>query len=838
MLSSSFSAELEDINQQIPIANNPQFGLFALIFIIILLFLLVIAIRIIFLEKRHSAVINSLTDPVLCVDPDGLITYFNQSASDTFALKNQKSSKPHFLSIIKKSLHPDFQEKFTKYLFAHHRSQHRLFDRITLIKKSGEEYQANLQITATDLDHFTIIIQDINELELKFNEMQNSKILAENYNQCKNDFLASISHEIRTPMNGVIGMAGLLLQSELTQEQWNYTNIIHSSGEHLLTIINDILDFSKIENDEIHLENVPFNLIDTLEHTIAILYQQALNKDLLLLLDYDLNLDGQFHGDPTRLGQVLLNIISNAIKFSKGGNIIVRVHQVSNQNGIQNIRFSIKDSGIGIAQNKLNSIFHKFSQSGSKDEKHHMGAGLGLLISQKLVRLMQSEIQIESIIGEGSTFHFDVNFESGVGGEQISSDSEYSSLTRLRVLIVFNKHLQASLLNSQFKNLNIESHFVTSQKEALEELEKATQLSLPYNLALLEYKRSQINGFELSQEIEKHPHIQKLKTIIISDETPHKLDQKMQQSNIFSLIKRPFKLRELKDQLLQTLDNEKFDQMSKYHYKNTLIFDSQNEILIVDDDEVNLILVVQLLKNYGFKHVDIATNGERAIQLHKKNSYDMILMDCHMPVMDGFKATKVIRSLQSGSHNVPIVAMTANVTKVDKDKCFDSGMNEFLSKPIKKETFEQILQSFFTPIDMKVQNIQGISVVKRFLNNLPSFISSSIIENLLLRIGHDQDLSVVQSLFQIFFEETEEQIDQLSYAIETNNLIMIGEYGQKLKEAGGNLGLTAICEIGDYFEYFNADLPSENINQSFTNVKFEVQKIKIWYQTFLEHLES
>ncbi|PCJ21450.1 MAG: hypothetical protein COB02_02335 [Candidatus Cloacimonadota bacterium] len=531
---------------------------------------------------------------------------------------------------------------------------------------------------------------------IKANETAKQSVIA------KSQFLATMSHEIRTPMNGVLGMSGLLAQTNLSSTQLNYTNIIRSSGESLLRIINDILDFSKAEQNQLEIENIKFNLKTCLEETIEILFYEAWKKKVYLVLHYDSELKSQFIGDSLRLKQVIINLISNAIKFTPQGNIIVYVKKVKQENEMSTIQFSVKDDGIGIPTNKLASIFNRFTQADTSTTRKFGGTGLGLSISQKIIKLMGGEIKVKSKEGQGSNFYFNLSLANLEAPQQ---DSLYSNLSGLKLLIVDDNFINREVLIEQFKKYQINVKAVESGKAALIEIDLANKNKAPYDFGILDYKMPQMDGIQLAESIYKSKENKDFLSILVSVEPLDQNIEVLHQIGIHSFIKRPYKIN-----LLLELINNIFAQKkcstgillneSKIVLKNKPSqFDPIVRALVVDDNQVNQIVAIQMIKNLGLKVIDKASNGLEAVKMQKEFNYDIIFMDCQMPELDGFEATQQIRKLSNEKSKVPIIAMTANVLHEEQEKCIKSGMNQFLSKPVKQSDFEVIFLELFETID-------------------------------------------------------------------------------------------------------------------------------------------
>jgi two-component system, sensor histidine kinase and response regulator len=506
--------------------------------------------------------------------------------------------------------------------------------------------------------------------------------------RAKSEFLATMSHEIRTPMNGVIGLNELLLTTSLDERQRQYAEGVRTAGQGLLGVINEILDFSKIESGHLQLEEIDFDLVDLVEGVAEIVAEPALAKGLELLAYCSPELPTGLRGDPSRIRQVLLNLTGNAVKFTAEGEVVVRASLEDRVGDRFVVRFEVSDTGIGLAPEQQARLFEPFTQADSSTTRRYGGTGLGLSISRRLVEAMGGQLGVDSTAGEGSTFWCTLPLQVRRHDTPVAVSRPPSSLAGLRVLVVDDNATNRTILHDQLHHWGMSVDVADGAAEALRLLREAVARRSPYDLGVLDLCMPDMDGLELARHVGSDPTVSGVPLVLMTS-GPAVTEAETRAASISAALTKPV----LMSRLRLTLEDVVADRgpAAPVPSSGPENGGSRGVVLVVDDSEVNQLVAAGLLTHLGYT-AEVVDDGLKAIEAFDDNRFDAVLMDVQMPVMDGYQATEEIRRVENGGRRTPIIAMTATVRDGERERCLESGMDDYLAKPIQKDDLLAILE--------------------------------------------------------------------------------------------------------------------------------------------------
>ncbi len=786
-------------------------------------------------EQRFRLISETLPVGIFETDAGGECLYTNSSWQEIFGVSLLESLTVDW----KEFLHPDDKEAVSEQWSQTLTNLTPFSKDCRIINSNGEERWIHLRSSPVFSDtgtRYTGTVMDITDRKRTEVELKRAKDAAEAASIAKSEFLANMSHEIRTPMNGVIGMTNLLLDTNLGKEQREFTETIQKSADSLMTVINDILDFSKIEAGKLELEIMDFDLRVTLEEVGELMGLKAYEKGLEFATIIHHEVPSLLHGDPGRLRQILINLVGNAVKFTDAGEVTLKAVLEEEDKNRAVIRFSVRDTGIGISEEKMDRLFKSFSQIDGSTSRKYGGTGLGLAISKQLTELMGGSIGVDSKRGEGSTFWFTVALTKQSDINHTFAVPE--DIRKKRILIVDDNAVNRQVFKEQLKSLGCRYDEAFTGAQAMDKLRRARDMKDPFEIAIIDMLMPEIDGEQLGRQIKKDPRLESTVLIMVSSMGTRGDAARLKNIGFAAYLTKPIKQSQLYDCLAATVGMFKEKERSRdtaIITRYSLADDKKRRvrILLAEDDLTNQKVALNILKKFGY-WADAVSNGQEVLGALEKHPYDIILMDIQMPVMDGYAATARIRRLEleslrvksseknSGgapapcfpylekSKRIPIIAMTAHAMKGDRERCIAAGMDDYTPKPINPQELLEKIEKW-TGAE---RNTSGSGTE----NGVPKNVAQSDskgethpldFEKALERVMGDKDF--LKMLLEGFIQELPDQIESIKAAIMAMDASLLTEQAHKIKGAAANL---SACDISDAAKSLEQIGRSRNIDQA------------------------
>ncbi len=723
-------------------------------------------------QEKTRLIVDTAQEAFVAMDASGRIIDWNKEAESTFRWPRAEVLGRLLAETIIPPQHREAHRRGLEHFLA--TGEGPVLNRrleLTALRRDGQEFPVELTIAPVRVGNhwiFNAFLHDISERKRAEVELARARDAALESARLKAEFVANMSHEIRTPLNAIIGMTGLLLDTELSSQQREFADTVRNSGEALLAIINDILDFSKIESGRMTIEKLDFDLRDAIESAVELVAGRAQAKGLELALALDPDVPTALRGDPGRLRQVLTNLLSNAVKFTDRGEVVVRASKENELDDLVVVRLAVKDTGIGLSREGMRRLFQSFTQADASTTRKYGGTGLGLAICRQLVELMHGEIGVESKPGQGATFWCKLPFEKQPA-EKLARALARADLAGLSVLVVDDNATNREIVRLQVSSWRMRCDTVAGGAEALAVLRRAACGQNAYHLAILDMQMPEMDGLAVARAIRADEALAPLRVVIMTS-LAHALEpQAMEEAGIAAYLTKPVKQSALFDCLATVMGEAKPAPRPPAPPPVALPGRKHFRVLVVEDNAVNQRVALLQLQKLGYE-ADAVGNGLEALDALSRIPYHLVLMDCQMPEMDGFEATAEIRRREGAGKHTPIVAMTASALGDDRAKCLAVGMDDYISKPVKLEELGEALARWDAPVDrVALAALRGL--------------------------GGAGDRDTFGTLVGLYLKDTPGHLAALRRAVQEGNAGELKRAAHTLKGSSGSLGARGMQEL-------------------------------------------
>jgi len=747
-------------------------------------------------NKLLATIVEQSSEAIWTTDLGGVITSWNSGAHTMFGYP---PSEAIGRALTVGEATPQEEEARTRRLLAGEKFAYDA--KATTRSKTSIDIQVAVAPLLDDTNECVgriAVARDVTQHKRNEEALRLAREAAESANHAKSSFLARMSHEIRTPMNGVLGMTELLLETGLSSTQRKYAETVQRSGKNLLAIINDLLDFSKIEAGKLELEHVDMDLRRIIEDIVELLAERAHSKGLELACSIPGDLVTHIKGDPLRLGQILTNLLGNAIKFTERGAVVIRVESVGESAKNATMRFEVTDTGVGISESAQSRIFEEFSQADGSTTRKHEGSGLGLAISKQLVEMMGGNIHVKSSLGAGSTFWFTLSFEKQAAPHGDSRAAPIGLLTGVRGLIVESSAIHRGILQAHMAGWEMSLRVAETPKQAIDLLAEAAARCVPYDLAVVDLGTTGSEALEVARAIRARPDIGKVRLVML---TRRPIDiQHAQEAGFNACLVKPVRQTVLYECLVNIMAGRPQEAVATPAVSRPAAAPTEvgGSILLVEDNMINQQVALGILQIRGYS-VTVVSNGREALEAHAQGAFDLILMDCHMPEMDGFEATREIRRREKTAKNtrIPIVALTANAMARDREECLNAGMDDHLSKPFNMLALQEMLDRWMPRRSAK--QAQASQLAARATAKAAEVLDRQVLDQLGKVVTNGKP-ELLARVIKTYLAESPKLIRKLQEAARTGDAAQIAASAHALKSCSANLGATVLSRYCDDVE--------------------------------------